>query len=45
VDPQAQAYFGDDLFVEIMPHDIDDQRTANIEAISMAQRSTASRSW
>lgn len=28
--------FGDDLFIEIMPHDIDDQRTLNLELVNIA---------
>lgn len=30
--------FKDDLFVEIMPHDIDEQRAGNIEVVRMAQQ-------
>jgi DNA polymerase-3 subunit alpha len=35
---QLKRIFGDDLFVEVMPHDIDEQRIANIEAVRIAQR-------
>jgi DNA polymerase-3 subunit alpha len=35
---QLKRIFRDDLFVEIMPHDLDMQRVANLEAISMALR-------
>jgi DNA polymerase-3 subunit alpha len=34
---QLKRWFGDDLFLEIMPHDLDEQRTANIEVARMAQ--------
>jgi DNA polymerase-3 subunit alpha len=29
--------FGDDFWVELMPHDFDDQRTLNVELVSIAQ--------
>lgn len=35
---QLRRIFGDDLFIEIMPHDIDEQRIANLEAVRIAER-------
>lgn len=35
---QLKRIFKDDLFAEIMPHDLDLQRTANTEIISMANK-------
>lgn len=35
---RLQKAFGDDLFIEIMPHDYDDQRTLNLELINIAGR-------
>lgn len=34
---QLKRIFKDDLFVELMPHDIDDQRVVNIEVARIAQ--------
>lgn len=34
---KLERYFGDDLFFEIMPHDLDDQRKGNLGVISIAQ--------
>lgn len=34
---QLKRIFREDLFVELMPHDIDDQRVANVEAARIAQ--------
>jgi DNA polymerase-3 subunit alpha len=31
------SLFGDDFWIEIMPHDFDDQRTLNVELIRLAQ--------
>lgn len=33
---KLKSYFGDDLFIEIMPHDFDDQRMLNIELVNLA---------
>ena len=34
---QLKRIFRDDLFIEIMPHDFDSQRVANVEAVRLAQ--------
>lgn len=34
---KMQKIFGDDLWIEIMPHDFDQQRTLNIELVSIAK--------
>lgn len=34
---QLRRIFGTDLFVEVMPHDIDEQRIANVEAVRIAE--------
>ena len=34
---QMQSIFGADFWLEIMPHDFDDQRTLNIETVRLAQ--------
>ena len=33
---QMTAIFGDDFWIEIMPHDFDDQRTLNLELVGIA---------
>jgi DNA polymerase-3 subunit alpha len=35
---QLKRIFKDNLFIEIMPHDIDDQKIANVESVRIAQR-------
>jgi len=35
---QLRRIFKDDLFAEIMPHDLDQQRVANIEVVRIAER-------
>jgi len=34
---RMKKLFGDDLYIEIMPHDFDDQRTLNTALVSLAQ--------
>jgi DNA polymerase-3 subunit alpha len=35
---RMQSIFGEDLYVEIQPHDFDEQRKANIELVNMSMR-------
>lgn len=34
---RLKGIYGDDLWIEIQPHDFEDQRTANLEAVNLAQ--------
>lgn len=35
---RMQGIFGDDLYVSVQPHDFDDQRVVNVEAVRMAKQ-------